>query len=158
MDYYDEIAPRYNSFRKEEQLEKARFVQGLINPKPKDKILDVGCGTGLSMSLFQCDIVGVDNSEQMLKHNPYRTKRADAEDLPFPDYSFDYVISITAAQNFSNVEAAVKEIHRVVKKVAVITILSKSKKLNLLKDSLNRNFSSVKEYKLRIDSAFYCIK
>ncbi len=157
MNYYDEIAPHYDSFRKEEQLEKARFVKTLLNPKKEDTILDVGCGTGISMSLFDSHVYGIDPSEKMLKHNPFPSEQGKAEELPFPDNSFDYVISITAAQNFSDVEKAVKEIKRVTKKAAVITILSKSKKLPKLRDALSNYFTQVDEYQLKIDTVFYCV-
>ncbi|MDK2908287.1 MAG: hypothetical protein PWQ87_745 [Candidatus Woesearchaeota archaeon] len=156
--YYNKIAKFYNSFRKEEQLEKALFVKSLIEPKNDETMLDVGCGTGISMSVFDCHIIGIDPSEEMLKNNPFEAIKGYAESIPFADNSFDYVISITAAQNFKNIEKAIAEIYRVCKKKSVITIMSNSKKLPYLRKQLKKHFPEVKEYILKIDTAFLCIK
>ncbi|MDI3473733.1 MAG: hypothetical protein PWR30_56 [Candidatus Woesearchaeota archaeon] len=156
--YYDKIAKFYNSFRKEEQLEKALFVKSLIEPKDDETILDVGCGTGISMSVFDCNVIGIDPSERMLRNNPFKTIKGYAESLPFADNSFDYVISITAAQNFKSIKRAVAEIYRVCRKKSVITIINNSKKLPYLRKQLNTYFYEVKEYSLRIDTAFLCMK
>lgn len=156
--YYDKIAKFYNSFRKEEQLEKALFVKSLIEPKKDETMLDVGCGTGVSMSVFDCYIIGIDPSEEMLKNNPFESIKGYAESLPFTDNSFDYVISITAAQNFKNIEKAVAEIYRVCRKKSVITIIRNSKKLPYLQKQLKNHFPEIKEYILKTDNVFLCIK
>jgi len=160
MDKYNDSSLIYQSLRKTEQLEKAEFIKWLIKPKPTDKILDVGCGTGISMSVFGKDqtIVGIDKSKAMLKLNPYKTLLANAEELPLKNQEFDIVISVTSAQNFSSIHKAVKEMKRVSKRIVAISILSRSKKLKVLKNAISKNFKDYKEYKINVDTLFLCKK
>jgi ubiquinone/menaquinone biosynthesis C-methylase UbiE len=150
----------YNRLRENEQLEKTQFIKWLIKPKPADKILDVGCGTGISMSVFAKNnrIIGLDKSEAMLKLNPYKKVLGCAENLPFKDKSFDIVISVTCAQNFSSIHKALKEMKRVSKKVVAISILSRSKKLKVLKNAVAKYFKNYEEYKINVDVLFICSK
>ena len=160
MDRYKKSFLLYNQLRKNEQLEKAQFIRWLIKPKFTDKILDVGCGTGISMSVFikNNEIIGLDKSEAMLKLNPYKKVLGCAENLPFKDESFDIVISVTCAQNFSSIHKALKEMKRVSKKVVAISILSRSKKLKTLKNAVAKYFKNYEEYKINVDLLFICNK
>ena len=64
---------------------------------PKDgTLLDVGCGTGLNCLMLSefGSVRGTDRSEQALAFSRRREisdlTRSDAEDLQFPDDTFDY--------------------------------------------------------------------
>ena len=66
-------------------------------------VLDVGCGTGTLLELYQetgCTVVGIDSSPSMLKVARTKlTKRAelhlgDASHMPFPDESFDLTLAM----------------------------------------------------------------
>src|SRR3989338_4836703 len=72
----------------------------------KTKVLDVGCGTGylllqLSSKIKIGKIIVIDISPKMLKEaqkkvnniRNVKLRRAEAERLPFPDNTFDYVLS-----------------------------------------------------------------
>lgn len=99
----------------------------------KSSILDVGCGKGFMMHDFKeaipgIHIEGVDISEYALDHSledvkPF-IKLANAKKLPFPDNSFDLVISINTVHNLplEDCRKALKEIMRVSKKYAFITV------------------------------------
>jgi ubiquinone/menaquinone biosynthesis C-methylase UbiE len=93
-----------------------------------ETILDVACGTGeLEKMLIaahpQTKLVGVDISEQMLEiarskfvnQSNIKFLQASALALPFPDASFDIVVTASAFHYFSNPTAALKEINRVLK-------------------------------------------
>jgi phosphatidylethanolamine/phosphatidyl-N-methylethanolamine N-methyltransferase len=82
----------------------------VMNPAPGARVLEVGVGTGLSLSLYPstCHVTGIDFSPRMLERAEERVAREqlnarlfhmDAADLRFPDNSFDvvyapYVISV----------------------------------------------------------------
>ena len=82
----------------------------LMAPNPGTKVLEVGVGTGIGLSLYpqECHVTGIDFSPQMLERAGDRVAREglatqlfqmDAADLRFPDASFDvvyapYVISV----------------------------------------------------------------
>ena len=144
MKYYDEIASGYNELHKKEQLKKLKIIQKELTVGKYNRLLDVGCGTGLSFEFFNCKIFGIDPSLELLKHIPNKflgkvmTKQASAEKIPFPDKYFDIIISVTAIQNFEDVDKALQEIKRVAKPKAqiIITCLKRSKKLEDIKNKM----------------------
>lgn len=96
-------------------------------------VLDVGCGKGFMLhdlaALIPGLIVkGVDISEYAIAHaiddmKPH-VQVANAKRLPFPDKSFDVVISINTVHNLERAECgqALQEIERVARKGSFITI------------------------------------
>lgn len=94
--------------------------------KPGDKVLDLGCAKGFLVKdlMIACpglQAFGLDVSEYALKHcEPEAVGRlhlGSADALPFPDNSFDCVISLNTIHNFTRDRAivALREIERVVK-------------------------------------------
>ena len=67
--------------------------------------------------------------------------QAAAEDIPFADNSFDIVISITAIQNFNDIEKGLREIKRVGTGEYVLSYLKKSKKAKMIKGLIERIFN-----------------
>ena len=134
MEYYNEISKSYNELYGQEQEEKLKIIKEEINPK--GKILDLGSGTGLSKKYFK-DVTCVDPSEKLLNKGDIK---ASAEDLPFEDNSFDWVLCLTSIHHF-NLEKAIKEIKRVSKGNYIFTILKKSPKFNKIKDYLKKEFN-----------------
>lgn len=97
------------------------------------KILDVGSGKGFMLHDFAeliagITVAGVDISEYAIAHTiddmkPF-VQVADAKDLPFPDRSFDLVISINTIHNLPLAECkqALREIMRVTRGNAFVTV------------------------------------
>ena len=142
MGYYDEISAGYEELHKEEQLKKVKIILNKLNLKKTDKLLDVGCGTGLYLDLFDCDVTGIDPSEKLLeKYNgPHQVILGSAESLDFPDNSFDIVMSITAIHNFDDIEKGLKEIQRVGKDRFVFSVLKRSPKYGIIEKLINELF------------------
>ena len=94
----------------------------LLDPKPKEKILDLGCGTGdLANTLFKrkSDVVGVDQSEKMIlqakdkyPHIDFFVK--DATKLEY-DSEFDAVFSNATLHWIKKPEQALKSIYKSLK-------------------------------------------
>ncbi|MBU0629068.1 MAG: class I SAM-dependent methyltransferase [Nanoarchaeota archaeon] len=130
MGYYDEISEGYEELYKEEQLKKVELIKGHLKVKASDKLLDVGCGTGLTTEPWDCIRYGVDPAPKLLERARLQSeieyKLAPAENIPYPDGFFDVVISITAIQNFADIEKGLSEIKRVGKKRFVLSFLKKS--------------------------------
>ena len=72
-------------------------------------------------------------------------KIAQAEKIPYSDDEFDYVISVTAIQNFEDVEQGLKEIKRVGKTKFVLTALKKSSKMSKIRILINKLFDVKQE-------------
>lgn len=92
-----------------------RYLEGLRGRK----ILDVGCGTGLSMEYFcdkGADVRGVDITFTSVKYahtKGLKSIGADARYLPYRDNSFDIVYSIGVIEHFKETEKALAEQVRV---------------------------------------------
>jgi ubiquinone/menaquinone biosynthesis C-methylase UbiE len=84
-----------------------RAMVGTVGAKPGERVLDVATGTGLvAAELVRrcgCDVVGLDQSPQMLARARLRLERdrelaehvtlmsGEAQRLPFGDWEFDHV-------------------------------------------------------------------
>jgi len=142
--YYDHISEGYEELHKKEQLKKVKLISKFLKPKPEEKLLDVGCGTGLTTEPWKCKRYGIDPAKKLLakarKKQEIEYKLAPAEKIPYSDNFFDIVISITAIQNFKNIEKGLKEIKRVGKDRFVLTFLKKSSKKEFIENKIKELF------------------
>jgi protein-L-isoaspartate(D-aspartate) O-methyltransferase len=114
--------------------------------EPGARILDVGCGKGFLLHEFTqvvpgARIAGIDISQYAIDNAKEEVKPflqvANANKLPFPDHSFDFVVSITTLHNLYAYDlwSALKEIERVgrgAKHIIVETYRNEREKVNLL--------------------------
>ncbi|MBW2984663.1 class I SAM-dependent methyltransferase [Candidatus Woesearchaeota archaeon] len=162
MTYYDEISQGYEELHGEEQLKKVELIKQYLKPNPEDKLLDVGCGTGLTTEPWSCKRFGVDPAPKLIararQKDKIKYKIAPAEKIPYPDDYFDYVISITAIQNFEDIEKGLSEIKRVGKDKFVLTFLKKSPKAELIKSKIKQLFEIKNEIEEEKDLIFLAQK
>src|SRR3989338_2555842 len=144
MDYYNTIAASYNELHGEEQVKKAKAILQYLKVIKTDKLLDVGCGTGIATSLFDCEKTGIDPSAELVKQCSFKAIVGKAEELPFPDKSFDIVLCMTAIHH-CDVDKALAEIKRVAKRDVVITVLKKLKNADELIHKIRKMFTVVNE-------------
>ncbi|NBC27573.1 MAG: methyltransferase domain-containing protein [Bacteroidetes bacterium] len=128
---WDKSAPYYEMGWQEQPWPPQESLMFKSDPRPRKKILDVSCGTGLE-SLPLADIVqpdgsvtGIDVSERMINEARLRAekqeienvclKRMDAEALDLPVDSIDLVICSLGLIYFSDPQKAMREIYRVFK-------------------------------------------
>ena len=108
-----------------------------LHCKSGDRILEVGVGTGLSLSLYPKDIkvVGIDLSVDMLKRAEKKVHdeqisqveglhAMDAQRMTFEDNSFDKVVAMYVASVVPDVAQLVNEIRRVCKPGGEIVFLN----------------------------------
>jgi len=96
-------------------------VLELVELNSGDSLLDIGCGRGEVLELIHAkfgnkvSLTGVDVSPDTIwlaKESEFRTdkdsnikfKVASAEDLPFPDNSFDFAVSVIMAHHLNNAQ------------------------------------------------------
>ena len=164
MDFYKLISKGYDELYGEEQKMKHDIIKANLNIKNDDLLLDVGYGTGLFD--FNCSIVGIDPSIELLqqsnnKQNGYNIKNkilAKAENIPFKDNVFDKVISVTSMHNFDDFEKGILEIKRVGKKDFAFSILKKAKNFESIEKEIKNNFSIEKIINAKQDWIFICSK
>ncbi|MDK1389505.1 class I SAM-dependent methyltransferase [Sinorhizobium sp. 8-89] len=117
---YDPIASVYDKTRRADPQVGTILAQQL-ELSTKARLLDVGCGTGNYAAFLMAmgaEIVGVDPSENMLEIARERCAnaqfhRAGAEQLPLEDAEFQGAFSMLAVHHFADVNAACREVHRV---------------------------------------------
>ena len=160
MSYYNDISEGYNELHKEEQLKKVKIILDKLKLKRTDKLLDVGCGNGFYLDLFDCDVTGVDPSEKLLEQykGEHQVILGSAESLDFPDNSFDIVISITAIHNFDDIEKGPKEIQRVGKDRFVFSVLKRSSNYTLIECVINQLFAVDEKIEEDKDIILFCSK
>jgi ubiquinone/menaquinone biosynthesis C-methylase UbiE len=133
---YDQLATQYDQRWSHYVSNTLSFLKAWAQIAPTDLVLDVACGTGEFERLTLKEnsaqkMVGVDISDEMLaiarqKLQPYpnvRFQRASASALPFPDMSFDTVISANAFHYFDDPNVALQEMKRVLKPNGNLIIL-----------------------------------
>lgn len=148
MNYYDEIASGYDALHKTEQVKKLQIILDHTDIHKNDKILDVGCGTAFSFDYLLAltdHVQGVEPSKGLIEHSKYKDRiiNCSAEELPFSDKEFDFVISLTAIQNFSDLRQGLNEIKRVGKHFA-LTFLKRGERVDEIKNIMNEIFGECK--------------
>ncbi|MBV8245682.1 MAG: class I SAM-dependent methyltransferase [Candidatus Eremiobacteraeota bacterium] len=139
--------------------------------KPGDRILDVGCGKGYLLYEFAqvvpgIEIAGADVSAYAVEHAKEEVKDAltvaNATQLPYPDKSFDFIVSLGALHclPFSGLFEAIAEIERVGKNdrkyLMVESFRDEREKANLLYWQLTcDSFHSADEWPRVLASAGY---
>jgi len=155
--FYDKTAHKYDARHENNTIKHMqKFEKKFIVKHIKGKTLDIGCGTGRSLSLLN-DAFGCDPSFEMLRIAKNKTNfplvKCGAENLSFKDKSFDSVTCIFTVLNLCDYEIAAKEMNRVLKKggVAVVSVASiwDKKYENLLKRMLKEEKST--EINFRIE-------
>ena len=155
MDFYKLMSKSYNELYGEEQKIKHKIIKENLSIKNTDLLLDVGCGIGVSE--FNCKVIGIDPSIELLQQNHMQEKiLARAENLPFKDNVFDKVISVTSMHNFDNIDKSIKEIKRVGKKDFAFSILKKSKLFDPIENEIKKNFKIKKIIDGKKDWIFIC--
>jgi protein-L-isoaspartate(D-aspartate) O-methyltransferase len=127
-------------------LDVARRMARHYGLKSGDCVLDVGCGKGFLLYEFTqavpgIEVVGLDISRYALEHAKEEVRpflfEGNAVSLPYPDGSFDLVVSINTLHNLQlpELEKALREIERVGRKAKYILMdgyRNEQEKVNLL--------------------------
>lgn len=120
-----------------------RRAVGVMGNTEGRRILEVGVGTGLNLSLYRLgsDVTGIDISSQMLDRAEARAAREhlrprlfqmDAADLRFPDASFDIVYAPYVISVVPDPVQVVREMQRVCRPGGRLLILNHFRSRNRL--------------------------
>jgi len=150
-EYYNGIASGYDELYGEEQLKKWEIARKIISFDKDDVVLDIGCGTGIitkEIAKLVRKVVAIDISKEMIKNAPKAKSIkyfvADATKLPFPDKSFDKIISFTVLQDIKDKDSALSEMKRVCKGKILLTVQKRNKKIDEIKKLVSK-YSRINE-------------
>ena len=137
---WDSLAKIWKGYRTSPWKDVQRFLN-YLSEQSAGRILEIGCGNGRNLLQFAkvgFDCYGIDFSKEMLRYAEefsrknkvnLKLKQARAENLPFKDNYFDYVLSIAVLHHLNKEEQgkAVREMFRVLKKEgkAVVSVWNK---------------------------------
>jgi ubiquinone/menaquinone biosynthesis C-methylase UbiE len=163
---YDLTAHFYD--RRYGEIQRGKYDVVLAHIKNVDRILDVGCGTGMLLGPLlerARHVVGIDMSAKMLLAAKKRAPGAflvlaDADNLPFADGSFDVLVSVTLLQNMPDPNRTIREIARVIrpKGTAIITSLKRKHSENQLSSWVSdANLKSLKIWEILNSEDIICI-
>jgi len=116
-----------------------KFILDNNSGKPFS-LLDVGAGNGYFSHYFEqlYDTVALDFSFQMLKANPCKNKvLGSANELPFPDGSFDIVFCSNLLHHLSDPTRAIAEMKRVSRRYMILSEPNRNNPLMYLFGLLN---------------------
>tara|TARA_B100001113_G_scaffold81536_1_gene64656 strand:+ start:52 stop:675 length:624 start_codon:yes stop_codon:yes gene_type:complete len=96
------------------------------------RVLDLGSGTGAALQQLQnYEVTAVDPDEKMLLLNKFEHKIiGEAENLPFPDNSFDSVYCAFVWRNLNNSKLGLQEVYRVLKPGGKFVLLDMTRPKN----------------------------
>jgi SAM-dependent methyltransferase len=168
-EYYTAISASYDELHGGEQLAKLTAINNVISPGKGDLMLDVGCGTCLSLDFFGCKVKGVEPAREMVlmhRKGKYFLGRnvfiGGAEDLKnfFGDGLFDFVICVTVAHHFSDVVRSFTNIRDVGSEncVFVFSLLKGSGNYDVCVGLINKLFIVFKEMDVRRDRLIFAKK
>ena len=116
---------------------------GLMDFKPTDRVLDLGCGTGwasrrLAFMVPEGEVVGIDVADEMLRRAEQASSGianvrylwGSAEKIPAADNSFDKVLSVESFYYYADQGKALDELRRVIAPGGRLFIL-----INLYRDN-----------------------
>ena len=125
-----------------------RVIRSLDIP-PGAQVLEVGVGTGLSLSAYppHCQVTGIDLAPEMLDQarekiaqNGWRHLKVlemDALNLKLPDNSFDYVMAFHVVSVVPDAPRLMREVLRVSKPGATVVIINHFRSPNRLLAALD---------------------
>ncbi len=111
----------------------SELIVSMLEPRPGERLLDIGCGVGNHLQLFRLkglDVAGLDPSAEMLEAAQTRLGTGVplhlgfAEHLPFEDGEFDLCVFITSLEFVANPAAALAEAARVARRRLLVGLLN----------------------------------
>ena len=137
---------------------KSKFIDWM-NPQPNSKLIDVASGTGDIARLFLKrndlgNVTCVEPNREMLKKGQKKLNRfnsinwinAKAEKIPVKDEIFDYYTISFGIRNVSDINASLKEAHRVLKPGGRFMCLEFSKINNEILNFFYKKYSKTIPY------------
>ena len=129
-----EVAEAYEERMGRWSRQLAPLFLEFVGVRDREKVLDAGYGTGsLSATLAKVtgasEIVGIDPSKAFIEYARIQVadprvsfEVGDAQDLRYPDHTFDVCVALLAVDHIPDAPKAAKEMRRVTKTLGIVAI------------------------------------
>ncbi|HYM40290.1 MAG TPA: methyltransferase domain-containing protein [Thermoplasmata archaeon] len=141
---YARLAADYDEVRGSEPLDREYWFATLSEVgrlRRGDRVLDLGAGTGRFSKIAAegAQVVAADISLDMLARaagkGPFDRVRADAHALPFRVDAFDVTLLVMVLHQLADLRAALREVARVSRRVAIATSDMRTRTLGILDEA-----------------------
>lgn len=121
-----------------ENKQRNAFALSILNPNSGDRVLEIGFGPGVNITplaerIGDGRVVGIDNSPVLVGQARRRNAATiasgraalllgSADQLPFPDYSFDRALAVNSFHHWQGAGAGLAEVRRVLVPGGVLVI------------------------------------
>jgi ubiquinone/menaquinone biosynthesis C-methylase UbiE len=135
-----------NSFVRFIERTRVKAILKVIDIRREDCVIEIGCGAGnVIEKASPCKLFGVDISSSVLRKASQKLNekvhlfQADAQNLPFKDNSFTYIICSEVLEHLLDPSVAIKEMVRILKtQGAVVLSVPHESMINRIKGILIR--------------------
>jgi phosphatidylethanolamine/phosphatidyl-N-methylethanolamine N-methyltransferase len=133
---YAEFSHLYDKIFQRVFFPRIQRVISSLNIPSGARVLEVGVGTGLSLSAYppHCEVVGIDLAQDMLDQAAEKTRQQgwrhitlrqmDALNLSFPDDSFDYVMAFHVVSVVPDATRLLEEARRVLRPNGTLVVIN----------------------------------
>jgi phosphatidylethanolamine/phosphatidyl-N-methylethanolamine N-methyltransferase len=133
---YAEFSHLYDKIFTRVFFPRIQRVISSLNIEPGARVLEVGVGTGLSLSAYppHCEVVGIDLAQDMLDQAAEKIReqgwshislrQMDALNLSFPDDSFDYVMAFHVVSVVPDAARLLDEARRVLRPNGTLVVIN----------------------------------
>ena len=129
---FDNVSDLYDSSLQSLPIEYCKLIKNRFKIKKNDKIIDLGCGSGLltfELSRFSDYVEGIDISKKMIKIAKNRDKKnkiqwycSSVEEFDFDINKYSLIIAYESFHLFSDFENLIKKCELALKNDSYITI------------------------------------
>lgn len=131
-----------------------RFIEATGVVTPRASILEIGSGTGVLLHTLQargCRIQGVEIREDLIEEGrrwlgTLPIQHVEGVQLPFPDSSFDVIMSFDVFEHIPDSDAHLEEVHRVLRPGGAYILQTPNKWTNIVFETIRwRSFTKFRE-------------
>ena len=140
IDFDEDVSRRVESvYTTQDVIEQRRVVRRTLALRPGERVLDIGVGPGFLATEMAAEVgaggqvYGIDPSESMLAiartrpspagSAPLRLQPGNANRLPYPDVTFDAVVSTQVFEYVEDIPGALAEVWRVLRPGGRVVLL-----------------------------------
>jgi 2-polyprenyl-3-methyl-5-hydroxy-6-metoxy-1,4-benzoquinol methylase len=134
--HFNQISGFYEKRKRDFYL---RMLRNSIEQRGGQRVIDLGCGSGLALSWLNGERVGIDFSQELLRNAREGPDYlvADIEKAPFRDAAFDLALCLDVAEHLPSLQV-IDEAYRILSENGVLHLSTADRKYGLILELLEK--------------------